>query len=125
MAHDRISVLLIESDGPVRRDLAGALELAGCSVIASAALPVDPSGIGPVDVALVDVGGGAEGWAWATVLRRIIPSLDIVVMSVDRGDRDRGRAMGFALFVEKPFGLSELMEVLRGAVGAKARIPAV
>jgi DNA-binding response OmpR family regulator len=118
-AEGQISILLIESDGPVRRDLAGALELAGCSVISGAALPVDPDGIGSVDVARVDVGGIPDGWARLTSLRRIIPSLDIVVMSVDRGDRDRSREMGFATFVEMPFGLGELMEVLRAAVGDK------
>ena len=67
----------------------------------------------------MDVGGIPDGWARLTSLRRIIPSLDIVVMSVDRGDRDRSREMGFATFVEMPFGLGELMEVLRAAVGDK------
>jgi DNA-binding response OmpR family regulator len=124
-AGHRISVLLIESDGPVRRDLAGALELAGCSVVADAALPADPSRIGLVDVALVDVGNGADGWGRVTTLRRIIPGLDVVVMSVDRGDRDRGQAMGFTSFIEKPFGLGELLEVLRSVVGVRTRSPAV
>ena len=125
MGDDRVRILLIDSDGPVRRDLAGALELAGCSVVAEAAVPACPDDIGRLDVALVDVGSGSDGWAHATSVRRVMPGLDVVVMSVDRGDRDHGLALGFAWFVEKPFGLGELVEVLRGVVGDRMRIPAI
>lgn len=123
--NDRISILLIDSDGPVRRDLAGALELAGCCVIANAAVSADSVGIGRLDVALVDVGSGSDGWAHATALRRHLPGLDVVVMSVDRRDCERGRVMGFNWFVEKPFGLGELMDVLRRVVGDRVKVPAV
>jgi two-component system, cell cycle sensor histidine kinase and response regulator CckA len=119
------TILLAEDDAPVRDVVVRLLEALGCEVVAARdgeeAVALFQARVGPpIDLALVDrtmpkMGGEAT----LRELRRLAPALPLVLMSgYPEGEAATGLAdVGLAAYLQKPFRLPALSEVLRRALG--------
>lgn len=116
-------VLLVEDEAPLRRLAAHALKAAGHAVReaedAEAALEAVAAGFLPeVLVSDMTMPGEMDGLALADALRGAVPGLSVVLVSgyAERAVGDGVAARGYA-FLEKPFRMKALVEVV-GGVGS-------
>lgn len=107
-------VLVIEDDAAIRRGVADALEFEGYAVVQHAR---GDEGLRaalsePIDLLLLDlVLPGREGLEILYELRRVRPTLPVIVLTArgEEADRVRGLRLGADDYVVKPFSIRELL----------------
>ena len=108
------TVLIAEDDVPIRRGLVDALQYAGYAVLEcdNGRSAVDEAIESPVDLVLLDVMlPEMDGFAVLEQLRRVAPTLPVIMVTA-RGseeDRVRGLSHGADDYVVKPFSARELL----------------
>lgn len=120
MTEQRVKVLVVDDEAPIRKFLRISLSANGYQVLeaATAAVALDTLEGEPVDLVLLDLGLPDEDGQDVILAIRAHSAVPIIVLSVRGGDQDKIRALdaGANDFVTKPFSIGELLARVRATL---------
>ena len=125
MSPSRRTILVVEDERSLRRNLCRILELSGYAVLCAAssleAIQLSADQETPVDLLLTDATlSGASGYQLAGLLLRLRPRLQVIVISGhSEADLPDSQTLGRPIpHLQKPFRSERLLELIRALLAA-------